>query len=257
MGRIVSIANQKGGVGKTTTAINLAASLAFLEKKILLIDLDPQGNCTSGLGFDHRTIKEGVYEVIIGKTSIRAVMRQTSLSPLLLVPATRDLIGAEIELVSETDREGKLKGVLAEVQDAYDFLLIDCPPSLGLLTLSALAASRSVLIPLQCEYFAMEGLTALIDTVRRVRSHLNDSLRVEGVLLTMFDVRNTICHQVAGEIKRFFPTEVFRTIIPRNVRLSEASSHGKPVLLYDGDCSGARSYLDLAKELLDPERRME
>jgi chromosome partitioning protein len=257
MGRIVSIANQKGGVGKTTTAINLAASLAFLEQKTLLIDFDPQGNCTSGLGIDRRTLDQGSYEVIIGQRNIQDVMRETALRFLLLVPATRDLIGAEVELVSEADREGRLKRALAQIQDRYDFLLIDCPPSLGLLTLSALTASESVLIPLQCEYFAMEGLTAVLDTIRRVRSYWNHDLRVEGILLTMFDVRNTLCHQVAEEVRQFFPAEVFRTVIPRNVRLSEAASHGKPALLYDGNSPGARSYLDLARELLSPERGKE
>lgn len=255
MGRIVSIANQKGGVGKTTTAINLAASLAFLEKRILLVDLDPQANCTSGLGVDWRNLKGGVYEVMIGKSSIQEAIKGTSLELLLLLPATRNLIGAEVELVSEEDSKGRLREALLEIEDSFDYLFIDCPPSLGLLTLSALAASRSVLIPLQCEYFAMEGLTALMDTVRRVRSSLNDRLGLEGVLLTMFDVRNTICREVADEVRRFFPREVFQTIIPRNVRLSEASSHGMPVLLYDEGCAGARSYLDLARELLHPERR--
>jgi len=249
MKNVVVIANQKGGVGKTTTAINLAASLAALEKKILLIDLDPQGNASSGLGIkveQNRTI----YGALFNPESISSVIYKTQLPFLFVVPANQDLIGAEIELVDKIGREFYLKDVIKNISNNFDFIFIDCPPSLGLLTVNALCTSSRLLIPLQCEYYALEGVAHLVRTYNLVKSRLNSDLNLFGVVLTMFDKRNNLSHQVAEEVKRYFAELVFKTVIPRNVRLSEAPSHGLPVILYDVKSSGAKAYMELAKEFL-------
>jgi chromosome partitioning protein len=250
MGRILCISNQKGGVGKTTTAINLAASLAAAERKTLLIDLDPQGNAGSGLGIDKTTLQGSVYDAIIGERPIEELVQPTELRFLDIVPATADLTGAEVELVGLEDRELKLKRALDPVVHKYDYVIIDCPPSLGLLTLNALAAADSVLIPLQTEYYAMEGLAQLMSTVELVQQNLNPKLTLEGIVLTMFDPRANISHQVSDEVRRVFPQLVFRTVVPRNVRLAESPSFGKPVLLYDIRSRGCEAYLGVAQELL-------
>ncbi len=251
MGTIISIANQKGGVGKTTTAINLAASLAAAEKTCLLVDCDPQGNATSGLGGDKGEGVEGLYDMMLGSVPEARVIVSTDLPGLDLVGATGDLIGAEVEMVSIEKREYRLRSKLFPLKERYDYIFLDCPPSLGFLTVNAMTASDSVLIPLQCEFYALEGLTQLLKTIWAVRQGLNPSLDVEGILLTMYDSRNNLTVQVEDEVRGHFKAAVFQTIIPRNVRLSEAPSHGKPVLLYDITSKGAQSYLALAKELLE------
>lgn len=254
MGRILCISNQKGGVGKTTTAINLAASLAAAERRTLLVDLDPQGNAGSGLGVDRTTLTGSVYDALINGRPMEELVVQTELRFLDVVPATPDLTGAEVELVGLERREQRLKDALRPIARRYDYVLIDCPPSLGLLTLNALAAADTVLIPLQTEYYAMEGLAQLISTVELVQRGLNPNLEVEGILLTMFDARANISHQVADEVRRVFPDLVFDAVVPRNVRLAESPSFGKPVLLYDIKSKGCEAYLALGRELVRRER---
>lgn len=251
MSRVICIANQKGGVGKTTTAVNLSASLAVAEKKTLLIDIDPQGNATSGFGVPRGEISQNIYHALIDQVPPQALLRDTELSFLKIIPSNIDLIGAEIELVPFSDREMRLKNALKELKEEFDFLIIDCPPSLGLLTVNSLTAADSVLIPLQCEYYPMEGLSQLLKTIELIKNHLNPDLKIEGILLTMFDKRNNISHQVTEEVRKHFGSLVFNTVIPRNVRLSESPSFGKPIILYDASSRGAESYLDLAKEVLN------
>lgn len=249
MAKIISIANQKGGVGKTTTAINLSSLLAAAEKKTLLVDIDPQANSSSGLSVTNQQIS--VYDVLAGTKNINDVIINTFMPFLDLLPSNINLVGAEIELVDVEGREAKLKNALKEINTEYDFILIDCPPSLGLLTLNALTASDSVLIPVQCEYFALEGLGQLLNTINIVKKHFNPSLSIEGVLLTMFDTRLRLSHQVAEEVRKYFGDKVYNTVIHRNVRISEAPSYGKPIILYDAISSGAKNYMSLAAELLE------
>ena len=250
LGRIIAIANQKGGVGKTTTSVNLSACLAFLGKKVLLIDIDPQGNASSGLGVRKGDLESCIYDVIINDEDIKEVIQQTDVENLYIVPATISLAGAEIELVSTISREVRLKKAVQEIKNNFDFIIIDCPPSLGLLTINALTASDALIIPVQCEYYALEGLSQLLSTVRLVQKHLNKELMIDGVLLTMLDARTNLGLQVIDEVKRYFQDRVYRSIIPRNVRLSEAPSHGKPVILYDSKSRGAEVYLELAREVI-------
>ncbi len=255
MGRVICIANQKGGVGKTTTAVNLSASLAVAEKKVLLIDIDPQGNSTSGMGFSKEPSNGTIYQALLRGSGLREMIQKTSLAYLDVVISNMDLIGAEVELIQERDRERRLEHLIKEVEADYDYILIDCPPSLGLLTINSLTAAHSVIIPLQCEYYALEGLGHLLKTIRLIKQSLNPKLQIEGILLTMFDTRNNLSHQVANEVRNHFKDKVFKTIIPRNIRLSEAPSHGKPVLLYDIHSRGAESYLNLAQEIMDHGRK--
>jgi chromosome partitioning protein len=250
MGKIISIVNQKGGVGKTTTAVNLSASLAVAEKRCLLIDCDPQGNATTGLGMSRQDLEKGLYDLLLGAAEYEEVVSHTALSGLDFIGATADLVGAEVEIASAEDREYRLKRKLGSSALQYDFIFLDCPPSLGFLTINALTASDSVLVPLQCEYYALEGITQLLKTVRAVKQGLNPTLQIAGILLTMYDSRNNLAQQVAEEVRKHFGESVFQTVIPRNVRLSESPSHGKPALLYDIKSTGAQSYLALAKELI-------
>jgi chromosome partitioning protein len=251
MTRTVAIANQKGGVGKTTTAVNLAAALALNGKRVLLVDLDPQGNAGSGLGYPAIKVQRGIYDALIGVTPISELILETEVAGLHLVPSGQRLVGAEVELVDVPRREHRLKEALVEVEGRYDLILIDAPPSLGFLTLNALTAARSVLVPVQCEYYALEGLSHLLSAIRLVQQGLNPTLQIEGVLLTMFDNRLNLSQQVLEETRRFFAERVYRTVIPRNVRLSEAPSFGKPVVVYDPSCAGSMSYMNLAKEVIE------
>jgi chromosome partitioning protein len=251
MARTVAIANQKGGVGKTTTAVNLAAGLALCGKKVLLIDLDPQGNAGSGLGYPSIKVQRGIYEVLTGNASLSDVVLDTEVAGLQLVPSGQRLVGAEVELVEVPRREYRLKEALVGIEERYEFIFIDAPPSLGFLTLNALTAARSVLVPVQCEYYALEGLSHLLSAIRLVQQGLNPNLQIEGVLLTMFDNRLNLSQQVLEETRRFFAERVYRTVIPRNVRLSEAPSFGKPVVIYDPACAGSTSYMNLAKEVIE------
>lgn len=253
MGRVISIASQKGGVGKTTTAINLGACLAQESRRVLLIDIDPQGNCSSGLGINGNDQRHSIYEALIGHVELKQAVMNTSLANLDLVPAGQRLAGAEVELVGMMAREARLRTCLGNLRDEYDYIFVDSPPSVGLLTVNALTASDSVLIPLQCEYLALEGLTQLIGAIRLVQDHLNPALRIEGVLLTMFDARLNLSQQVAEEARKFFSDRVYKTVIPRNVRLSEAPSFGKPIVLYDPHSTGAESYRELAREVIEHE----
>jgi chromosome partitioning protein len=250
LGKIIAIANQKGGVGKTTTAINLAASLAASELRVLLIDIDPQGNSTTGLGIPKEPLAATIYDVIVGDRQIAEVAVKTECEGLEIVPANRNLVGANIELVERPDRESALRAKTDGIRNAYHYILIDCPPALDLLTLNALVASDSVLIPIQCEFFALEGVSQLLDTIDRIRESFTHCLKIEGILLTMFDDRTNLSRQVAQDLREFFADEVFKTVIPRSIRLAEAPSHGKPILLYDVRSKGAESYIKLAKEII-------
>jgi chromosome partitioning protein len=255
MAQVVAIANQKGGVGKTTTAVNLAASLAIAERRTLLLDADPQGNATSGLGIAKETVEVSLYDSLVeGQPPGESILRVSALPYLSVLPATQDLVGAELQLVERQSREAILRGVLDQLHDQYDYIIVDCPPSLGLITLNVLAAASGVLIPIQCEYYGLEGISQLLNTVRLVQQNFNPGLAISGVLLTMYDSRLNLCRQVAEDAKEYFGAKVFSTPIPRNVRLAEAPSFGKPILLYDVQSVGAKSYLAVAQELL---RRIE
>jgi chromosome partitioning protein len=247
--RVIAIVNQKGGVGKSTTAVNLGASLALLGRRVLVIDIDPQGNTTTGVGVDKRAVERDIYSVLLGGTPLAEVVRPTEVENLYIVPATLNLAGAEVELVSTLQRENRLKSALSKVVGDYDVILIDCPPSLGLLTINALTAATEVIIPVQAEYYALEGLSQLVAIVRRIKEGLNPQLAIRGVLITMFDGRTKLATEVVEEVHRYFPDRVFHTQIPRNIRLSEAPSYGKPAILFDVKSRGAQAYLSLAKEL--------
>ena len=250
MGKVMAVANQKGGVGKTTTSINLSASLAYMGKKTLLIDNDPQGNATSGLGVDKWTVEKSVYDTLINDIEIMETILPTMMDNLFICPSNIQLAGAEIELVSQMMRENRLTNAIEPIKKDYDYIIIDCPPSLGLLTLNSLTAADTILVPIQCEYYALEGLKQLMKTVALVQKHLNPTLKVEGVVMTMYDSRTNLSFQVVESVREHFSDRVYRTIIPRNVRLSEAPSHGVPIILYDKDSKGAISYLDLAEEVI-------
>lgn len=254
MAKTIAITNQKGGVGKTTTSVNLGACLATLGKRVLLVDIDPQGNTTSGIGINKADVLNCIYDVIINEVHPKDAICPTGIENLSIIPATIQLAGAEIELVPTISREKRLKKSLELVKDAYDYILIDCPPSLGILTINSLTAADSVIIPIQCEYYALEGLSQLLNTIRLVQKHLNTSLQIEGVLLTMFDARTNLGIQVIEEVKKYFQEKVYQTIIPRNVRLSEAPSHGQSIISYDPRSKGAEVYLELAKEVISYEQ---
>jgi len=262
--RVIVLANQKGGVGKTTTAINLGTALAAIGERVLILDLDPQGNASTGLGITHQSRTLSTYHVLSGQAELKAVIKSTAVPNLSIAPATLDLLGVELEIASEDDRALKLRSALnslsasqADGEPEYTYVLIDCPPSLNLLTVNALAAADSVLVPLQCEFFALEGLSQLLSTVEQIRSALNPELEIHGIVLTMFDPRNNLATQVVADVRKYMGDKVYNTIIPRNVRVSEAPSHGKPVLLYDLKCSGSQSYLKLASEIIQRERTLQ
>jgi len=250
MGKIISVANQKGGVGKTTTAINLAASLAALEFNTLIVDADPQANATSGVGLDPNQITTGIYECMINGIAVKDSVHKTNIKYLDILPSHINLVGAEVEMINLDNREDKMKSVLNEIRENYDFIIIDCSPSLGLITINALTASDSVIVPVQCEYFALEGLGKLLNTIKIIQTRLNTALQIEGILMTMYDIRLNLSNQVVGEIRTHFKTIAFETIIPRNVKLSESPSFGLPVISHDADSKGATSYINLAKEIL-------
>lgn len=252
--RIIAVANQKGGVGKSTTAVNLGTALAAVDKRVLIVDLDPQGNATTGLGIVRDPGANSVYEALIENVSVVDVIINTSIPHLSVIPSSLDLVGAELELIDLDARAYRLKGALQAGLDGFDYILIDCPPALGLLTLNALTAAHAVLVPLQCEYYALEGLSHLVRTVERVKRSFNSKLEIQGVILTMFDKRNNLCDMVASDVRGHFGDKVYETVIPRNVRISEAPSHGKPVLLYDWKCAGSQAYIHLASEVLRRER---
>jgi chromosome partitioning protein len=256
MARIFAITNQKGGVGKTTTCVNLAASIAAANRRVLLVDLDPQGNATMGSGVDKRALRETVYELLIGAAGIRAVRLRAPAGAYDLLPANRELAGAEVEMVDLERRELRLKEALHGVEDEYDFILIDCPPALNLLTVNGLTAAQAVVIPMQCEYYALEGLSDLVATIKKVRGHLNPALQIEGLLRTMYDPRNTLAQQVSAQLIEHFGEKVYRTVIPRNVRLAEAPSHGVPILNFDRTSKGAQAYLALADEVLSRQEQI-
>jgi chromosome partitioning protein len=250
LGRIIAIANQKGGVGKTTTAINLAASLALSEQRTLLIDCDPQGNTTAGIGFPKDPARRTLYNALMLAEPIERIILKTQIDGLDLIPADKNLVGAEVELVAAENREYQLKRVLEQVRDNYEYIVMDCPPALGLLTLNALTAADSILVPIQCEYLALEGVSELLDTLMRIRRTLNPNLAIEGIVLTMYDERTTLSKQVASDLRSFFGKQIFESVIPRNVRLAEAPSHGKPIHFYDIHSRGAEAYINLAKEVI-------
>lgn len=254
--RILAVANQKGGVGKTTTTINLATALAAIGQTVLIVDIDPQGNASTGLGVARDDREDNVYGVLMGTTPIKSAIHESNIPHLDLVPSTADLSGAELELIELDRRSHRLYDAISEVRDMYDYILIDCPPSLNLLTLNAMVAVHAVIVPLQCEFFALEGLSMLMKTIERVRSTLNPGLNIQGVVLTMFDKRNNLSLQVAQDVRDFLGDKVYQTVIPRNVRVSEAPSHGKPVLIYDHRCAGSQAYIGLAKEVIRRERQL-
>lgn len=256
MGKIIALANQKGGVGKTTTTINLAASLAALEKKVLVVDADPQANASSGLGIDIRNVQLSVYECLVNGNDAQGAILSTEIEGLDIIPSHIDLVGAEIEMLNMESREQILKRILLPLKSQYDYILIDCSPSLGLITVNALTAADSVIIPVQCEYFALEGISKLLNTIKIIKSKLNPALEIEGFLLTMYDSRLRLANQIYEEVKRPFQDLVFTTVIQRNVKLSEASSYGKPVLLYDADSKGAQNYMQLAQELMEKNKNI-
>lgn len=251
MGKIIAIANQKGGVGKTTTAINLSASLAILEHRTLVADVDPQANATSGLGIDPKQVTSSIYECMIGEISPQNVIQKTALDYLQIIPSHINLVGAEVEMINFENREERMKDTLAQIKDNYDYIIIDCAPSLGLLTINALTAADSLIIPIQCEYFALEGLGKLLNTIKIIQTRLNPDLEIEGLLMTMYDSRLRLSNQIVEEVKTHFNKMVFNTIIPRNIKLSEAPGFGKPAILYDGESKGAISYLNLAQEIIN------
>lgn len=251
LAKIIAIANQKGGVGKTTTAVNLSSCMAYKGKKVLVIDIDPQGNTTSGLGIDKKNISKSIYDVLINDEDVKNTLTDTAIETLKLSPSNIQLAGAEVELVSVMSRETRLKNSISDITKDFDYIIIDCPPSLGLLTLNALTAANTILVPIQCEYYALEGLSQLMNTVKLVQKHLNPQLDVEGVVLTMFDARTNLSIQVVDEVKKYFRNKVYRTVIPRNVRLSEAPSYGLPIILYDPKSKGAECYLELAEEVIE------
>ena len=255
MGKCIAVANQKGGVGKTTTSVNLSSCLAALGKKVLLIDTDPQGNATSGVGIEKETLEKSVYDVIIDEEDISDVIIKTDYSKLWVCPSSIDLAGAEIELVSGQEREYRLKKAISSIIDKYDFVIIDCPPSLGLITLNSFVAAQSIIIPIQCEYYALEGLAQLTKTIRLVKKQLNTNIEIEGVVLTMYDTRTNLSVQVAEEVKKYYGDKLYKSVIPRNVRLSEAPSYGQPINIYDSTSKGCESYLSLAREVIKANKK--